>query len=325
MLVLLSLACGGPPPPPPLPPGVLDTAARLQVVGDGLVLDGAPVLKLSDLDAAPTDEDDPRLVEAVSALGMRPLWIELPGDTPFWKARRVIGSARAANLPATWVSATGTNEAFPLVAPPRHRLGGPCGGEPAHVSGAVPLVTMSLQTGADGQWMVATARFLPKTPSGPVDGLSPECMLVPACDAIWQAGALQTACFQGFGGAPAEQRVALGGEHGCMLPIARVPDDVARWRQLLPALLGQLGLGDDDLLVVMPEARSRYDAVLAVLGGFVDAGLRAPHVGTTLLVEGNDGPPVCNAPVRDAYTLDMAGARWLGTLAADPVPKSHEL
>jgi hypothetical protein len=106
--------------------------------------------------------------------------------------------------------------------------------------------------------------------------------------------------------------VKLGGEHGCLLPIARRPDDVGIWRAALPSVVERLGLSERTLLLVMPEARVRLDALLAVLGGFRDAGAKVPPFGLSLLVEGNDGPPVCDAAVRDAKALDAAGARWLG-------------
>jgi hypothetical protein len=49
-----------------------------------------------------------------------------------------------------------------------------------------------------------------------------------------------------------------------------------------------------------------------VLGGFRDAGANVPALGLSLLVEGNDGPPICDADIRDAASLAAAGARWLG-------------
>ena len=103
-----------------------------------------------------------------------------------------------------------------------------------------------------------------------------------------------------------------------MLPIARAPADVARWRAELPGVIGQLGLAEQPLVMVMPEARVRLDALTAVLHGFADAGAPVPAVGATLLIQGNDGPPVCNATVRSAADLADAGAAWLGALASEP-------
>ncbi len=48
-------------------------------------------------------------------------------------------------------------------------------------------------------------------------------------------------------------------------------------------MIGALGLGAHELMIVMPEARTRYDAVLAVLGGFADAGFAVPPVGFTAI------------------------------------------
>jgi hypothetical protein len=301
------LACATAPTSAPLPPGVPADAVVLRVVDGSLTVGPTAVGPWSDLDRSPTDDDDPVLARALAAVTGKPLLVELPPDTMFWKVRKVLGSAKVAETGPVWLSAG--KEAFPLAASPRYGLGGTCA-EPVPVSGARPLVTLSLQTGADGAWVLASARFLPQTPKGPVQGLPDECLHVPGCDAVYPEGPLREACALGAGGAP--ERVGLGGELGCVLPIAKAPEQVATWRKDLPAVIGQLGLGGQELLVVMPEARTRYDAVLAVLGGFTDAGHPAPAVGFTLLVEGNDGPPVCNAPVRTAAALEEAGARWVG-------------
>jgi hypothetical protein len=48
------------------------------------------------------------------------------------------------------------------------------------------------------------------------------------------------------------------------------------------------------------------------VNGLLVGGAR-PAVGVVALIEGNDGPPACDAPVRDATGLALAGAAWLGS------------
>lgn len=303
------IACGT----PPLPPGLPNDTLPLRVADGDLVFGAdAKVVEPWEVFAAdPTEPVDPGLLAGFQGSAGRPLWVELPPETPFWAVRRVLGTAKEAEITSIWLSAAGSPELFPVTPAPRFTIGGACA-EPIAVTGAAPLITVSLQRGADGAWVVATARFIPITADGPTEVLSNDCLAAPSCDTLFTDPKLLEACNSGVPGAP--ERVTLAGERGCLLPIARTPDMVAAWRPELARVIGVLGLGDHPLRVVMPEARTRLDAVFAVLGGFVDAGLPVPNVGATLLVEGNDGPPVCNATVRDKQQLAEAGARWLGSL-----------
>lgn len=311
MMVWAWLACGGAGTPPSAP-----DPARLRVEGDQLVLDGAPVMAWKALEEDPTDEVQPALSAALRAApGDRPLFPELPGDTPFWKLRKVVGSAREAEREVGGLKVAGAPGTVQWHAPARYGLAGTCDA-PVAVKGSEPLVTLSVQNGPDGAWVVATATFLPVTERGPVDGFGPECLEVPPCDTLFPEGATREACRKGEaeGG---ERRVELGGEHGCLLPIARQPEQVAAWGGELGDVAVRLGLPDRPLVVVMPEARTRMDALVAVMGGLQGVGMAAP-VGSTMLVEGNDGPPVCTATVRDRAAFDAAGARWLGSLRRAP-------
>jgi len=305
-MVIALLACGGAP-PPTVDAGVLTTRN-----GD-LFLDGATLLSLDVLAGQPTTELDDELVAALRPAAGREIAVVLPPDLPIWIVRKVVGSAREAGVVPTEIGAIGAPERFPLADPLRYGLETACDA-PRDVKSTEPLVTLSVQSGQDGAWVLATAQFLPSfggAASDAVDGLPETCVSVPSCDTIYsQDAALRAACEQGGG----EHRVKLGGEHGCLLPIARRPEEVGMWRAELPSIVGRLGLADRPLLLVMPEARTRLDAVLAVLGGFRDAGANVPPLGLSLLVEGNDGPPMCDAEVRDAATLAAAGARWLGGL-----------
>ncbi len=318
-MILWMLGCGaGPaapeaPPPAPLPAGT----ARVHVQGEELRVDEVVVGPWAAHERAPTDEDHGPLIDGLASAAGRPLRVELPGDTPFWKLRQVLGSAKAAGTGPASLAAAGESEVVELLEPARYGLGGVCEA-PIPVSGVEPLVTLSLQSGVDGAWVVATATFLPITDRGPVDGYPASCLQVPGCEVLYPEGPLRAACAAGEAEG-ADRRVELGGEHGCLLPIARTPDQVSVWRQDVPAVAERLGLPDRPLLVVMPEARNRVDALVAMLAGLKQAHVRAP-VGATMLVEGNDGPPVCTATVRDRASFEAAGARWLGSLRR-PEPK----
>lgn len=301
------------------PPGVPAEAALLSAPSGALTLSGEGDLGLAfpnALSADPTDASDPELAAKLAPIAGKPLAIALPGDTPVWALRKVVGSARQAGVGATWLAVSGAGEAFAVTPPPKYALGGRCDVADREVIGAEPLITVSVQAGSDGAWVLAAARFIPVTRSGPIDGLPAGCLTVPACDALFPAGsgpdaqALRETCEGSHSWPP--DRLGLGGEVGCLLPIARQPADVAKWRPELARVLTRLGIDDDALVVVMPEANTRFDAVAAVLGGFVDAGRPPPALGLTLLVEGNDGPPTCTAEIRDRAALAKAGAAWLG-------------
>lgn len=303
--LLLASGCGGVPAPP---------AGTVLVTLDdaGVHVAGGRTIDTRTFQSDPTLDAEPALVAALTASAGSPVRVDLPADTPFWKLRRVVGSARDAGLGPISFRSGDAPEAFPIRGSEKYDLGFRCAA-PVPVTQAEPLVTLSVQSGPDGAWVVGTATFLPVGPDGPVDGFGPECLSVPACDVLYPDGPLRAACVRADG----PRRVDLGGEWGCLLPIAKAPDQVAEWRRLLPGLVERLGLSDHRLRVVMPEARIRVDALAAVLGGLTDAGLPTA-VGTESLVEGNDGPPVCMATVRDRDALAAAEAAWLGSVRAPP-------
>jgi hypothetical protein len=313
-MVPLALACHSATPPP----GVPADALHLDRSDDAVRVDGKEV-RWDTFSRDPTEVVDPDLSAALATSAGRALWVDLPPDTEFWAMRRILGSASDAGSGSVWVGSS-ASEAFSMSPPPKFAIAS-CQEAPIPVEGVEPMVTLSLQTGREGQWVVASARFVPITTQRgakvPTDGLEPGC-LVADCAKAFTDPALVAACEEGGG----VERVELGASNGCFLPIARAPEEVARWRAELPGVLGALGLGERAMKVVMPEARSRVDAVLAVVGGFVDARLPPPSIGTSVLVEGNDGPPVCNATVRDRAALDLAAARWLGSLRPAAPPEA---
>lgn len=314
---------------PAVPDGVPEGAAHFWVQNGQLVLDGVKVAPMSSVGEDPLEEIDASLVETF-AQGEGALWLELPPDTSFHLVRRMVNSARRAQREPLVVSASGDSVVHPLVAPPRYGLAGSCPDGAYPVLGVRPLITVSIQTGRDGAWLLGSARFLPVVQrhgeTGPVDGLPPQCLHSPACeDAFGADAAALEACREGEASpTSAPKRVGLGGPTGCVAPIASEPSEVAGWHAEVAELVKTLRLGEQPLVMVMPEARVRLDALLALLTGFEMAGAGTPAIGTTLLIEGNDGPPLCQATVRSAADLVGAGARWLGSRRADPAPGTLE-
>ena len=126
MLPVVLVACTSAPPVAPLPPGLAPDMAVMRVVDRNLTLDGTVVASWADLDRSPTEDDDPTVSLALVTLAHRSLLLQLPADTYFWKVRKLLGSAKAAETGSIWLAADGANEAFPLAAPPRYGLGGAC-------------------------------------------------------------------------------------------------------------------------------------------------------------------------------------------------------
>ena len=325
MLVLWLLACFSSAPPAPLAPaGLPDDALRVTLVEGDVVLApvngpaGAPVLQVPvrTLDREPVDATQPVLVEGLAGVGG--VWIDLPGDTPWYRVRKMIGSARAAGVPAIWLGVS-NEAAAPVLAGEEPTIGlkMSCRNGPLAWTGVQPRVTLAIQRSAEGTWVVANARFLPVVDGVPTDGLPPECLASVTC-ADRYAGAEAEACEAGRV-EPFAGRVELGGEVGCMLPFLGPETPLASWVDALPPVLKSLTLDAGDPVLVSPEAKVRWDAVVAVLRGFPDAGLPVPALGKPL-VEGNDGIPMCTADVRDGAGLRAAGARRAGTLMGGEIP-----
>ena len=294
------------PEPPQLPSGT----ARVTIDGEHLVVNGEEVVGFRQLEVDPVDAVDPLLRDALQ--GAPAVWLPLPADTAWYRVRKVVGSAEAAGVPAVWLSTEGS--------PPRVQEGPArgvglkmsCRGGPMAFTDVVPRVTMSLQRSADGIWGIATASFLPVIDGRPTDGLPARCIQPRSCSDLY-TGPAADACEAGRRGEPAPSRVSLGGDVGCLLPLLRQEGDLAMWDRELPAVLKHLGLSSEMPVVVSPEARIRYDVVVAALAGFDVAGLPVPSLGKPL-VEGNDGAPLCTAEVRSAEALELATARYAGSL-----------
>ncbi|HHO54531.1 MAG TPA: hypothetical protein ENK18_27580 [Deltaproteobacteria bacterium] len=304
--ILLSCSLG-----PSAPGGAL----HVTVDDNALKIGTEAVGPWRDLQLDPTGEAHPRMSQALAPHAGQPIWLDLPADTPFYVVRKLLNSARHADSGPPILSIQGASRTFTLSDPPSYGLGGACTEGALPVLGTEPLITLSVQTGRGGTWVVGSARFLPvverRGQRRPVDGLPDRCLAAPDCGHLFAGDpVLEAACREGSeAGAPG--RVLLGGGNGCLLPIASGPGELEAWRRELPGRIELLGLGEQELLMVMPEAGVRLDALIAVIEGFQPG---VPAVGSALLIQGNDGPPICNAPVRSRADLVAAGARWLGGL-----------
>ena len=309
------LACGSP--TVPQVAGVPEGAAHLKVADGQLRLDGTSVGSVAQVLADPFQDADPGLTAALRPYSGRSLWMELPPTATFLLLRSLANAAHKSGVASVVVSQHGGERAYPLAEPPHYALRGTCPDGPFTVVGVSPLVTVSVQTGADGTWLVGTVRFLPVADLNgseqAVDGLSRDCLAVPACAELYgETPSLQQACETGAASEDVPSRWAWGGEVGCVAPIAKADGDVQGLAPPLAETVRRLELGQHPLRMVMPEAQASVAAVLAVLAGFDEANIPTPAVGTTLLIQGNDGPPLCNAPIRDAAGLAQASAKWLG-------------
>jgi len=288
--------------------------AHVTIVGEGFAVDDAPVVGFAELERDPVDAVDPALKAALA--GRPAVYLPLPADTSWYRVRKVLGSAEAAEVPAAWLSSD--DRLVREGKPKRIGLKMSCGAGPLSFTEVVPRVTLSLQRSADGIWGVANARFLPVVDGRPTDGLPPGCLQARPCSDLFSGPAAE-ACEAGRAGEPAPPSVSLGGEVGCLLPLLRRESDLAMWDEALPTVLKRLGLDAEVPVVVSPEARVRYDVVVATLAGFERAGLPAPALGRPL-VEGNDGAPLCTADITSAEQLQAAAARYAGSMMRQEAP-----
>lgn len=295
------------------PSGVPTDAVRVQL-GSGELQVGDQVVPRADLLAEPTDAEVPALAAALVGTTGRPMWVDLPEDSPFWLVRKVVESAWAAGAAEVFL---GTGDlAVPIAPTPRLGIG-TCAGESAMAVGVAPLVTLAIEADARESWVRGSATFLPVLADvGPTVGVE-GCVARGPCAPLFSAERA-SACDAADPTAPG--RVDLGGAAGCLAARATGPADAA-WRPEIAAAARRLALTEGSLVAVSPEARIRLRGVLAVLAGLRDAGIPRPALSTAALVEGNDGPPDCSASVRDARDLELGAARWLGGRAPVAPPE----
>jgi hypothetical protein len=303
------LACWAPEPPPrpaEVPVDAVEvrwTAEQVEVHAAGATVGAVP---LSAFAVDPVDAAEPTLVALLE--GAPSVWITAADDTPWYLARKALGSAAAAGHPRPWL--TGPWGTVRATEQPPIALKMRCAAGPLAWEGAQARVTVALQRNDEATWIRATAQALPLVDGRPTEGLPASCLEPVGCAALFDEPSARAACELGLAeGAPA--RVELGLEVGCLMPLRKGPDDDAAWRTAMPLAVGQLGLGRSGPVILTPEASIPWSLVTMTLVSFAEAGLPIPSLGGPL-IEGNDGPPVCVADVRDAAGLETWRAKVVG-------------
>lgn len=325
MTPLLLLACASAPttapapspPPEPVtaPAGISAAALHILATGAEVHLDGVAAAPYVDLLAEPVNDHHAPLVDAIRATDANAAWLQAADDAEWYVVRKLIGSAQQGGVEQQWLATGDGASAYGPQRPVRAHSSVRCP-DGVRVAGVDVAYTVSVERRGAESWARATARFralVPQNGARVAGELVPDsCWEGVTCEGLFDDAEQLAACKSGGG----EDSVALGDTHGCLLPLEKSPADRERWVRELPITLKALGVADTDDVIVVPEARARYGTVLAVLAGFEAAGMRSPSLALTL-VEGNDGPPVCNAPVRAAAQLHTAAGRWAGRRIAE--------
>lgn len=308
------LACGSPTPQPTRPVPIPEDAIEVRANARDLSVAGSVVGSIAELLADPVEGLHPPLVAALSALGGDPdparVWIHVGEETPWLMTRKLVNSAKRAGV-EVWL---GTDtRAWPPPRPHRSRWApADCEARSAAVVGVDRALTLEIHRDADGMWMLASVRFRPVVQRGSArvaeDDLPPACWEGASCALL--EGAAREACRTAVGDAPS--RVEVAGEVGCLLPLAKAPDQAAAWARPLGAWLGDWGFTGDHDVMLIPEAKVPFSALAAVFDAFGQLGQPPPSLSLPL-IEGNEGAPICDVAIRDRAALDRAEGAWLGT------------
>lgn len=296
MLLILALA------------GCPASETRIEILDGQLVVDGTQLGSVADIDRRPLDGDLPMLADALRGHAIVPTVIEVPADSAWYRVRTLAQTAAGSGRSEVYFARGGDRWG-----PTRASLGRwePRCAAPFVVSGVAPVVRLDLQHSADGDWILASARFLPTVDDHPLDTPA-ACWTGPPCGEMFSDMRLVAACEAGAAdGAP--DRVTLGGAIGCVAPIAK-PGRGGEWATELGRVLASWELPKGAELTLSPEPTVPYGRVAEVLGAISAAGLPFPILPEGM-VQGNDGPPLCDATVRDAAGLATATARWYGANA----------
>jgi hypothetical protein len=232
--------------------------------------------------------------------------IGAPSDTAWYRVRTLLQTARMSGRAD--IRLVSADEVMgPLRTPP---VWVPLCNHVEIARSAAPLIRLDLQHGPEGDWIMASARFQPLGEQGLLD-TTDACWKGITCAEAWPAGPLRDACELGAREGAVE-RVTLGGPIGCAAPIAK-PGTGDDWAQELTTNLKLWRLERADVLLSTEPAVS--------YGRFVEATLAIGRAGygfpllPEALIQGNEGPPVCDAEIRDAGALAVATARWYGAHA----------
>ena len=318
MIVLLLLACDGALPPTPEQPAVPvssdATGPLLLRLGDGQVFVGDTVVNgLPGPDPAGIID---KVATAVRLVGAKSVLIDAPAAARWLHVRQVAVSAREGGAThLAWRLGDLTVGPSDLTQHSTGRIAGVCSGERLTVSHVDRRYTVNVEADSEASWVRASVRFRPSVIRGDhsvaLEGLEPACWAATSCDGLLIEGPARAACqaAQTKRVEPAP-RVPIGAGSGCIAPL---------WKGNRPHgweigdTLAELGASGHDVQLI-PEARARWDVVHATLAS-LDERLGLPHLPLSLL-QGNDGPPACDAPARTLADVEQAAGTWVGAQLA---------
>lgn len=301
----------------PAPDDSEPSTVEIGVEGRDLLVGRRVLGPTADLLADPADGLHPPLIDALrDAPRIR---VRASVDTPWLLVRKLVNSAEragASHIELVRAPGPGGDDAkpWPPARPVRSSWRPSCPEEPAKVVGVDRGFTLQIHRGREGLWALASAKFRPLVEEGgsvvPMVDLPASCWAEPSCELLDGVG--REACLAGEAG---PERVELAGKWGCLLPIAKQPDGVDAWTPDLANLVDAYGITDQHDVMLIPEATVPFGAVSAVLDAFRQRGQPPPTLGE-LLLEGNDGPPICDIAIRDRDALAAAEGRWLAGILA---------
>ena len=318
MLILTMLACGAssvdtqPPLPGPItrPAYVPAEAVHISLAGGKVTVNGAAISGFQEEDL--TNGLHEPLIDKLPASGSA--WITAPADIEWLYVRKLFLSAREAGLTEIWMGLDTPGDAFAQPGPMTASYNNSCKDGPLNVTGVDTALSLSIQTGSDGTWATGTARFRPIAQRGDreraIVDLPFSCWAPVSCGLFDDRTA--AACEGAIVLDPLDPKVPIASQVGCLLPIIKGPGDAAAWRSELASVLETLEIAANTETLLMVEAKAPWESVTSVLGAFSDRKIRIPALGTPLL-EGHEGPPFCDAPIRDADGLREARGIWLGS------------
>jgi hypothetical protein len=326
VIILVLLACGGAPPAPAPVDAPEAPAASGPAVTPGPSHDpsGALILRMR-ADTVQVGEmlvegmpgPDPAgvvdvLVDTVRDAGVTDVILDAPPTARWLAVRQVAESVKEGGVNRIrWRLGDRTVGPTDLNARSSGSLAGVCRGERMQVTGVDHRYTLNLEASVEESWVRGSVRFRPIVDGAPMEGLDPACWSSFPCAGLLAGAESVAACDTARStGDTGVRTVAIGGANGCLAPL---------WKGTRPTswdvggALAGLGATNHEVQLV-PEARVTWDVVHATLVS-LDETVGLPYVPLSLL-QGNDGPPLCDAPVRSVSDLDRATGTWVGTQLA---------
>ncbi len=310
-MIPLLFACGTAAPPPPTPAalvrpaGVPDDAFGMRRLAEGVQLGRSTIDTSASITGLLDDVE-----QAVRGSGSTRVWIDAAGTASWAEVRQLAASSAEGGATELWWVLDGTAVGpSDLTRRGTGSLRSTCGEAPDPITGLSRRYTLTLESSADETWARARVHFRPMVGDAlvPTEGLSPACWAPTTCAALLDTAELVPLCEAARSQrGKVSRHASLGAADGCLAPL---------WRGVAPAWptvanLQALGVPPSDVTLV-PEARVPWAVVHRTLADFERLGESLPQI-PWALIEGNDGPPTCDADVRSIEDLALAEALWLG-------------